>query len=52
MVKREIALLDENYQKWMDLVENNASLRELIQKTNIKRYMTNDIKQIDGLHMD
>ena len=49
VVNREIAVLDENYQKWLNLVEGNSSMRELIEKTKIKNYMTNAIKQMGNL---
>ena len=44
VVSKEIAVLDENYNKWLDLVEGNSSMRELMEKTKIKNYMTNAIK--------
>ena len=48
----EITLLDENYQKWLGLVESNTSIREIMEKTNIKSYMTNALKQITDLEQD
>lgn len=51
-VSREIAVLDENYSKWMNLMETNASMREFMEKTNIKNYMTNAIKKIIDLKQD
>ena len=50
VVNNEITLLDKNYKKWLDLVKGNSSLRELMEKTDIKNYMTNAIKQIDELN--
>lgn len=52
VVSREIAVIDENYNKWLDMVEGNSSMRELMEKTNIKNYMTNAIKLVDILKQD
>ena len=41
VVSNEIAILDLNYQKWMSLVERNVSMREFMEKTNIRNYMRN-----------
>lgn len=52
VVSKEIAFLDENYAKWFDLVESNVSLREFMEKTKIKNYMTNALKQIDVMKLN
>jgi len=38
LVKNELKILEENFQKWHNLVENNASMKEIIQETKIKEY--------------
>ena len=37
-LEREIEELEQNFQRLMDMVNRNASVKELIQKTNIKDY--------------